>query len=94
MGFCSTTWECLDRYGIIVGDLLMTVTILGALVAFLRRDSIRRWWVRNRFPEVGGELGGLQGQLDALVLIVSKPDVPRWLLPQLRPARVAFVASA
>jgi len=93
LGFCSTTWECLDRYGIILGDLLMTLTIIGAVMAFLRRDSIRRWWVRNRFPEVGGDLPGLQAQLDALVLIVSKPEVPRWLLNQLRPARVAFIAS-
>lgn len=93
MDFCSTAWECLDRYGIVVGDLLMTATVLGAIVAFFRRESIRRWWVRNRFPEVGGHLGGAAGTLDALVLIVSKPDVPRWLLRQLRPGRVSFIAS-
>lgn len=60
----------------------------------MRRESIRRWLVRNRFPDVGGELSAQTVPLDAIVFLVSKPEVPRWVMRHVKPAHVGFVASA
>lgn len=71
----------------------MTITIVAAVAGFVRRDSIRRWLVRNRFPDVGGELVPQNASIDAIVFLVSKPEVPRWVMRQVKPAHVAFVAT-
>ena len=94
MNICNDIWFCLDRYGIVVGDLLMTITIGAAIYGFIRRENIRGWFVRNRFPDVGGELIAQSEPIDAIVFLVSKTEVPRWVLRQLRPAQVGFVATA
>ena len=93
MNICDDIWFCLDRYGIVVGDALMTITIVMAIVGFLRRESIRGWFMRNRFPDVGGELVGQREQLDAIVFVVSKKDVPLWVMQQRKPEHVGCVAT-
>ena len=94
MNICNDIWFCLDRYGIIVGDFLMTVTIVAAFIGFFRRESIRRWLVRNRFPDVGGELITQAESIDAIVFLVSNIEVPRWVMQKVRPAHVGFIATA
>lgn len=94
MNICNDIWFCLERYGIVVGDLLMTITIGAAIYGFIRRESLRGWLVRNRFPDIGGELVAQSEPIDAIVFLVSKTEVPSWVLRQLRPAHVGFVATA
>ena len=94
MNICNDIWFCLDRYGIIVGDFMMTITIAATIIGFFRRDSIRRWLVRNRFPDVGGEVITQTEPIDAIVFLVSKTEVPSWVLRKLKPAHVGFVATA
>lgn len=72
----------------------MTITILAAFIGFLRPESIRRWLVRNRFPDVGGELATQTEPVDAIVFLVSKPEVPRWVMRKLMPTHVGFIATA
>ena len=94
MNICNDIWFYLDRYGIIVGDVLMTITIVAAVVRFIRRESIRGWLVRNRFPDVGGELVVQTEPIDAIVFLVSKTEVPSWVMRKVKPAHVGFIATA
>jgi hypothetical protein len=92
-GWSEQAWLMLDQAGILLGNLTLLVSIIGAGWAWLRRESIRRWFTRNRFPEVGGTAEA-DAEWGALVFTVSMNEqVPRWVLQTLRPRFAAFVAS-
>ncbi len=92
-GWSEQHWLLLDQVGILFGDIMMLVTIGGAAWAWARRESIRHWLTRNRFPKVGGAVDQ-DGDWEALVFTVSMQDeVPRWVLETLRPRYAGFVAS-
>ncbi len=86
------TWLYLDQAGILGGDIMLGLSIVGGAWAWMRRERIRRWFTRNRFPSVGGDAEPEQ-KWDALVFTVSRPEVPQWVFETLKPAHVAFVAS-
>lgn len=83
-------WLWLDRAGIVLG-VVMGVTWLGGLIlAAFRPEVLRRWFSRNRFPRIGGTQ---VEDVDALVFTVSKPEVPAWVMTQLRLKAVGFIAT-
>jgi hypothetical protein len=88
----ETLWLWLDRYGILLGDLLMTLTMLAAMAGFIRRNDLRRWLRRNHFGQVGTDLPPEQ-HYDALLIPISKPDVPNWLIDRLHPTRLVLFAT-
>jgi hypothetical protein len=82
-------WLWLDRVGMVLGVMTGATWLGGLTLAVLRPEVLRRWFSRNRFPKVGG--GGEQA--DALVFTVSRADVPAWVMRQLRPQAVGFIAT-
>lgn len=83
-------WLWLDRTGIVLGVLTGSTWVIGLSLAFLKPDVIRGWFSRNRFPHIGTSRIENVG---AIVFTVSNPDVPDWVMQQLKPMAVAFIAT-
>ena len=92
-GWTDAAWRFLDQVGILAGDVLMAGSVAAAVAGWLKRDEIRRWFRRNAFPDVGGEVLPGEPGWDGIVFTVSHEDVPRWVIGQARPRAVAFVCS-
>jgi hypothetical protein len=90
--FSDGTWLLLDHYGILVGDILMTLTTLAGIYGFFKRNDLRRWLTRNRFPSIGGKPDDMDWQ--GLIFTVSRSDVPLWVIGQVRPRLVGLLHSA
>ncbi len=88
-GLSPTTWRALEQLDTLIGYLFL----LAALLGYLKRERIRRWLHRNTFPAVGGDLAAAHERYEALVFTFSRPELPRWVIEQLRPRWVGFVAS-
>ncbi len=91
-GWAESTWQCLDQIGILTGDIMMVLTLLGGVIAWLRRDSIRRWLSVNRFP-VSGKPIPEDEHWDALVFTISRQDVPNWVIQQRSPQAIGLIAT-
>lgn len=85
------TWLLLDQTGILAGDVLMLLSIAGAVITYVERNNIRRWLVRNRFPKIGGKPEHRNWR--NIVFTVSKADVPLWVIDQLQPQAVGLLAT-
>jgi hypothetical protein len=85
------TWLTLDQIGILVGDVVLAITVAAAVVGYLNRDRLRRWLTPNRFPAVGADMQGRHW--NGIVFTVSKPEVPRWVIDQLKPRCIGLVAT-
>lgn len=83
-------WLWLDRLGIVLGVLTGLTWIVGLSLAVLRPEAVRNWFSRNRFPHIG--VSRFE-HVDAIVFTVSNPDVPEWVMQQLRPKAVGFIAT-
>jgi len=79
--FDESTWLWLDRYGIIVGDLLMTFTFLATIYGFICRNKLRNWFKRNQFPSIGGQLEHSHWQ--GIIFTVSRKEVPLWVIKKI-----------
>ena len=63
-------WDALDKFGTLLGDIMLVLTLTGAVWGYLRPEKIRRWFTRNRFSNVGQPLR--EGRYwDAIVFTVS-----------------------
>lgn len=83
-------WLWLDRLGIVLGVLTGLTWLIGLSLAFLRPEAVRNWFIRNRFPRVG--VSRIE-HVDAIVFTVSNPHVPGWVIQQLCPKTVGFIAT-
>lgn len=89
-GWCESTWDLFDKIGILLGLLLALGTIGSLLYGFIKRDEIRRWLNGNRFPRIGGNLEDAD-KYDGLVITVSKPETPAWVIAQVHPAWIGLI---
>ena len=89
--FDESTWLWLDRYGIIVGDLLMTFTFLATIYGFICRNKLRNWFKRNQFPSIGGQLEHSHWQ--GIIFTVSRQEVPLWVIKQINPMAIGLLSS-
>lgn len=85
-------WLTLDRLGILAGNLMFLFAVGGGLWGFFKREDIRRWFARNRFPHVGAEMAREQ-HWDALAFTVSHKELPLWVIDACRPAHVGLIAT-
>ncbi|HXH04216.1 MAG TPA: hypothetical protein VNN09_12990 [Candidatus Competibacteraceae bacterium] len=92
-GWSEQTWLYLDHSGILLGNLLGFSTLGLAIFGFLKRDNLRRWLSRNRFPEVGG-VDVADPCWQGMVFTVSHADTPRWVMERCQPQQVGLIASA
>jgi len=89
----NQTWLCLDQTGILLGNIFMLTTIIGVIWAWWQRDDIHRWLRRNRFPDVGGEFEEQDMHWDGIVFTVSHFEVPKWVMTQYKPAKIALIVT-
>jgi len=84
-----------DRAGIMLGYMLACITVGGFVVAWFSRDTIELWLrrhlFRRRFEGLGEEFEVDEETVDGLVVPVSNPQQPEWLIRHLRPKSVAFI---
>ncbi len=92
-GWSDALWLMLDQIGILASDVLMAMSVMAAILGWLKRENIRNWFRRNSFPDVGGEVGPDERDWDGMVFTVSREEVPRWVMKQVKPAAVAFVCT-
>lgn len=86
-------WDALDKLGILLGNTLGVVTIGAAGWGFVRREALRRWFIRGQVPVIGFEPEERQ-RWDAIAFTVSRADVPiRVLERHLEAARVGLIFS-
>jgi CRISPR-associated protein (Cas_Cas02710) len=91
-GWEAATWLLIDQWGILLGLVTAAVTLGGLTIAIIKRNDLRRWLTRNRFPAVGGELQ--QGEWpDGIVFTVSGVDTPGFVIERCRPRRVGFICT-
>ena len=82
-------WTWLGR----ISDCISLILFLAVFFAYLKRENIRRWLTRNRFPkEVGHPLGN-DIQFDALIFTISRTEVPFWVIEQLKPRYIGLIAT-
>lgn len=86
-------WEFIDRFATVLGLVTGLVGLAAALWAWIERHDLKRWFRRNAFGEVSQPLDAANTRFDALVVPVSQPDIPCWLIDTLRPARIALLAT-
>lgn len=85
-------WLLIDRFATVLGILTGVLSLTAALWAWFERNDLKRWFRRNSFGAVSQPLPD-SARFDALVLPVSRADVPCWLIDTVKPARVALLAS-
>ncbi|MFZ4504461.1 MAG: hypothetical protein ACOYM1_10975 [Methylovulum sp.] len=87
----ANQWLWLDRYGVILGDFMLTVTLIGGIVGIIKRNDIRQWLNRNRFPSIGGDPEHTRWQ--GLIFTVSRDDVPLWVINQVHPTHIGLLVT-
>jgi hypothetical protein len=85
-------WETIDRAATVLGIVTGLASLAAAVWAWVERNDLKRWFRRNSFGAVSQPLADAV-RFDALVLPVSRADVPCWLIDTVKPARVALLAS-
>ncbi|WP_024298103.1 hypothetical protein [Methylomicrobium lacus] len=90
-GWSDQAWQTLDQFGILFGDLMLLTSIGGLVYGLYKRNDIRQWLTRNRFPSIGGrpELSRWQG----LIFTVSRANVPAWVIGQVHPEAVGLLLT-
>ncbi|HWO99022.1 MAG TPA: DUF1887 family CARF protein [Methylococcus sp.] len=91
-GWSEATWHLIDQIGILLGLLMGVSWIVGLPLALLKREDIRRWFTRNRFPNVGAELENAL-RWDALAFTVSHKELPLWVIGTLKPTHIGLIAT-
>lgn len=91
-GWNDGIWLLLDQMGILLSNLAFLFALGGAVVGFIRREDLRAWLTRNRFPRVGG-VSESTVQWEGVVFTVSNESVPRWVMTQIQPAYMGLVAT-
>ncbi len=85
------TWLYLDQVGILTGNILMLITVLGGIVSFFKREQIRRWFRRNRFPGIGGQ--NLEKDWGGLVFSFSRIELAEWVIDEIQPLWVGLLLT-
>jgi hypothetical protein len=81
-------WLFLDRISILWANLLMFVSI----VIYWRKNDIKQWLLRPSFGRVGLPTHS-DIRFDALLLPISKAEIPCWLIDLTRPDHLALIAT-
>lgn len=86
-------WETIDRFATGLGIVTGLASLAAAVWAWIERNDLKRWFRRNSFGRINQPLDGTATRFDALVLPVSQPELPCWLIDTLRPSRIALLAT-
>lgn len=91
-GWSEAVWHLIDQVGMLFGVAMGLTWFAGLLFAWLRPDTLKRWFSRNRFPNVGDGLAEDE-HWDGLIFTVSKAELPVLVLQRLKPGHVGLIAS-
>lgn len=83
--------RAIDNAGIILGYLVSCLTAAVGLYAWYKRENVRRWFSRARFYGTGEEFVVPVGEVEAMVIPVSRREQPEWIIRHLRPQKVALL---
>lgn len=90
-GLSDQAWLYIDQVGILLGILVGVASLGAAFVAIAKRSRLRNWLLRNRFPTVSS--AGTTVEWDGLLLLVSRFEMPFWLISQKPVKAIALLAS-
>lgn len=91
-GWSESTWHLIDQISVLFGVVTGITWFAGILVGIFKREALRRWFIRNRFPNVGAELRE-KHNWDALAFTVSHRDVPLWVMEVCQPRHIGLIAT-
>lgn len=91
-GWSDAVWGIIDQIGILFGVATGATWFIGLVLAFIKRDVLKRWLFRNHFPHVGDGLT-TDEHWDGLIFTVSKAELPIIVLQRLRPSHIGLIAS-
>lgn len=89
----EAVWLLIDRFATVLGIVTGLLSLAAALWAWIERNDLKRWFRRNVFGTVNQPLDAAAERFDALVIPVSRSEVPCWLLDTVRPARIALLGT-
>lgn len=75
----------------VVGYLWYCATIALALVVWMKRFEIRRWFRKTHFEHVGELFDVREENVTAVVIPVSRREQPEWIIRWLRPRYIALL---
>ncbi|MGZ8916489.1 MAG: hypothetical protein ACXW1Z_25685 [Methylobacter sp.] len=90
-GWSNETWQMFDQLGIIAGDALILITIVGGVIGIIKRNDLRNWITRNRFPGIGGNPEHTRWQ--GLIFTVSRAEVPLWVIAEVEPCGLGLLVT-
>jgi hypothetical protein len=92
LGIKDMGWCYLDKLGTLLGVVTGVISVTLPVLAYFKRESLRRFFTRNRFPRAGG-LADAQLRLGGIVFTVSHEDTPRWVIERMKPLAVGFICT-
>lgn len=87
------TWNYLDQVGILLGNIGFVIAIAGAVWGIIRRDRVRAFFTRNKFPNTGREVDDCLHR-PGMIFTISKPDLPKWVVEKSQAQHIGLVATA
>lgn len=91
-GWSESLWLFIDRWATLFGLAMGVTWFLGLILALFNRESLRQWFFRNRFPNVGTHLAE-DTHWDGMIFTVSRAELPLHVIRQLRPEHIGLIAS-
>ncbi len=92
-GWSESTWLWLDQAGILMGNVMVLLSILGLIAGLVKRESIHRWLRTNRFAHVGEQVEHLAGRYKAVLFTVSNPATPLRVMERIKPEVIGLLAT-
>lgn len=89
----ETFWLLIDRFATLLGIVTGLFSLAAAIWAWIERNDLKRWFRRNTFGQINRPLDTTAARFDALVIPVSHPELPCWLIDTLHPARIALLST-
>lgn len=94
-GWSQQTWDFLDQWGILLGGFASLIAIVAfflGMMAFFNWEKVRRYFTKNRFPNVQ-DTGDDEVNWQGMLFTVSHEQTPLWVIDRCKPASISLLAT-